>query len=171
MWSGLLSATMCLISSYQIIAFIKKVSKVLDDTSRGDFELRVINKYQGGILKKLADASNRLNDTSDAFVREGQLVMNAVTEKRFQRTIRPEGLQGAFRVSLNAINKAVALMERKTFEEKVEKDAMQLTLSDIENLAHNVQEGKLDNRLSVGKNQQNYSGLINSMNRLIETAS
>lgn len=96
--------------------FIEYMSSICKKTRAGDFEARIINLNEKGELLDLADSMNGFIDSSDAFVRESMLAMQAASRGDFYRKIILTGMSGAFSRSAAGINSAIDLLDKKNRE-------------------------------------------------------
>ena len=148
--------------------FLLGVSKVCKDVRKGNFESRVINLNQGSELKVLADSVNSSIDICDAFVRESMLAMKAASQGKFYRKIRPEGMEGMFSHSVNGINDAIDFLKDKDEADKKNQEMVNLTINNIDELISNASSGNLNKKASTDGLDENYGGLIEKMNGLME---
>ncbi len=89
---------------------VRRVTEIADVVARGDIERRIIGIDEGGELGRLMNRVNTLIDRTDNFTRDAVAVMSTVARHRYHRRIMPEGLDGAFLRSAEAINEAIAAM-------------------------------------------------------------
>ncbi|HWA49577.1 MAG TPA: methyl-accepting chemotaxis protein [Dongiaceae bacterium] len=83
---------------------------------RGNFESRLNDVTERGLLGELLWSVNDFADRSDSFVREAQASLTAVTNGLYYRRVLETGLHGAFRAGAAVINTATIAMERKIQE-------------------------------------------------------
>jgi methyl-accepting chemotaxis protein len=88
----------------------------LRDLQRGDFERRLPDVTEQGLVGELLWAVNDFADRADSFVREAQASLQAVTNGLYFRRVIETGMLGAFRSGAGIINAATASMERKVHE-------------------------------------------------------
>lgn len=103
------------------LVVIKKIISVCSEISKGNFEARIINIAETGILGEAQHKVNDVIDRCDAFVREATGSLQAVCQNVYYRRIMLGGMQGSLRVAAEAINNAVKLQERAV--EKARRDA------------------------------------------------
>lgn len=96
--------------------FLKYTTTICEKTRAGDFEARIINTTEKAELENLADEMNGFIDSSDAFVRESALAMQAASRGDFYRKIILTGMSGAFSRSADGINSAIDLLDKKNTE-------------------------------------------------------
>ncbi len=92
---------------------IRNVAATCNRVGWGDFETRLMEITDRGELRDLQLQSNHMIDRTDAFVRESQLVMDAIRDNKYYRRIRPEGLKGAFLVGARNVNNAVDVIQKR----------------------------------------------------------
>jgi len=107
-------------TSPELVA-IKKIAAVCGEISKGNFEARIIGITESGILGEVQHQVNDVIDRSDAFIREATASLQSVCQNIYYRRIMLGGMQGAFRVAAEAINKAVKIQEQAV--EKARHDA------------------------------------------------
>lgn len=124
---------LCLCWKYvkQTQDFLAYITAICEKTRAGDFEARIINLTEKGELEKLADEINGFIDSSDAFVRESMLAMQAASRNEFYRKIILTGMSGAFRRSAQGINKAIDLLDSKNTEIEKAKDEIQKATDEL----------------------------------------
>ena len=113
------------------------------------------------LFRSLIDELNEMIDITDAFVRESALAMEAASEGRFYRTIRPEGMAGAFLGSVNGINKAISQMAGR--DEIIER-----AIKEVNTLVVAASQGHLEQRIEPEKFNGAYQKLAAGMNALLE---
>jgi len=116
---------------------LHSVAIVLQAAGRGEFEPRVMEASEAGVVGDVQRAANNSLDIADAFVREAGGAMKAASESRFHRKVLLRGLPGAYQGSAIAINDAAMVMEEKstrlvTFAGDFERDigSIVVTVSD-----------------------------------------
>ncbi len=151
---------------------INKITAVCDEICKGNFEARIGDVTEGGVL---ADAQHKVNDMidrCDAFVREATASLEAVCRNVYYRRILYGGLQGSFRVAAEIINNSVKTQEKAVEKARIDAAAEQASL--INSLAEglkNLAEGDLTFRLgdfpeAYQKIRDDFNG---AMTRLQET--
>jgi len=98
---------------HQFIAlrgFVRTLRDVSCELVRGDFDYRLHMPHAKGECAQVRDSFNDLVDVADAFVRESYLAMQAASEGRYYRKIRPEGLLGAYQHALQSVNTGIDKM-------------------------------------------------------------
>jgi methyl-accepting chemotaxis protein len=80
---------------------------------RGNFECRLNDVTETGLVGELLWSVNDFADRADSFVREAQASLQAVTNGLYYRRVIETGMLGAFRNGANIINTATASMDRK----------------------------------------------------------
>lgn len=98
------------------LTVIKRIVGVCGEISGGNFEARITDNTEEGILGDVQHKVNDMIDRCDAFVREATASLEAVCQNIYYRRILLGGMRGSFRVAANIINNAV-----KTQEQAVEK--------------------------------------------------
>ncbi|MCB1517038.1 MAG: hypothetical protein KDJ19_05410 [Hyphomicrobiaceae bacterium] len=162
-------AAIIAVSSVLLFVQVRKVQKILSEirsvthaVRRGDFNARVVLPGIGGEMKATVDGVNDLIDVNDAFVRESSLVMQAVTEGRYYRKIRPEGMQGMFIAAVSNINESVDQMGERS-------RMIELCMTEVSRLVSEVNKGKLDGRIDTSGFTGMYLQLTSEMNQLMQT--
>ena len=149
-----------------------EVTKVCKAIRNGDFEQRIIVDFAGDQnsekMVELADSVNSAIDICDAFVRESMLTMQAASDGKYYRTIRPEGMLGAYKVSLEGINAAVVLLKEKEAVEAEAKRMVNLTMEEIRELVSAASKGNLEMRINSEQFSDDYKDLIERMNGLMD---
>ncbi|PCI05797.1 MAG: hypothetical protein COB78_04215 [Hyphomicrobiales bacterium] len=126
---------------------INEVARVSQAIKNGDLEERVIFPKEKGDLKFLINQVNNMIDVCDAFVREAALAMEAVSEERYYRKIRPEGMKGMFLSSVTQINSAIENMgTRQTM--------IKGALEELGVLVRQATNGDLERQISSQAEQQ-----------------
>lgn len=138
--------------------------RVCEAVRNGDFNERIILPTARGRAKLVADRINSMIDINDAFVREAALAMVAVSEGRYYRRIRPEGMRGAFLKSVTGINTAIDLMAAR--EQMIEAAVVEL-----KRVASAATDGDLSPRIDGSRFSGDYLALSNSMNALLDNVS
>jgi len=80
---------------------------------KGNFQSRLADIEETGLLGDLLWAVNDFADHADAFVRESGASLEAVTNQRYDRRIMEGGMTGEFRRTAGSINVAVSAMGLK----------------------------------------------------------
>lgn len=155
--------------SIRTARFIAYVSDVCKAIRVGDFEQRVINRHEKGNLGLLADSTNNAIDISDAYVRDSMLAMKAAGEGKYYRKIRPEGMNGAFLVGVQGINNAINMLAEKDIIETKNRNMMNITISEINNMVDEASKGNLTQRIDVDKFEDEFKDLVTRMNNLMDT--
>jgi methyl-accepting chemotaxis protein len=88
-------------------AVIDRIAAVCAEVVTGNFEARITNITDTGILAEAQYNLNDLIDCCDAFVREATASLDAVCRNIYYRRILYGGLHGSLRVAAEAINGAV----------------------------------------------------------------
>jgi len=101
------AACLAMFSLRQLGGFLAHVTQVGLAIAAGNFSERLQLRAEYGAILKAGDAINDMIDVNDAFVRESALAMTAASEGRFYRKIGPEGMRGAFLISVKTINAAI----------------------------------------------------------------
>ncbi len=102
----------------QARAWLRRIGDVCSGGARGDLEDRLLHIDGDPALRATLDAVNNFVDITDAFVRESAAALIAASERRYHRTLRPKGLQGAFRRAAELINESIGGM--KAQHERIE---------------------------------------------------
>jgi len=159
-----ISVGIAMASLFDLDRFLGTVGTACDAVRRGDFEQRVIVPHARGRMKHVADRVNGLIDVSDAFVREGALAMVAVSEGRYYRKIRPEGMQGAFLKSVEGINIAIDAMAAR-------QSMIEGAIAEVRSLAEMASHGQLDRRIDPARFEGDYQTFMHEMNGLLDAVS
>ncbi|HWJ88743.1 MAG TPA: methyl-accepting chemotaxis protein [Pelagibacterium sp.] len=104
---ALVSSGFAVLGLRALRAFLGHVSQVGSAVAAGNFSERLQLRAEYGDVLRAGHAINDMIDVNDAFVRESALAMTAASEGRFYRKIGPEGMRGAFLISVNTINAAI----------------------------------------------------------------
>lgn len=162
-------SVLMLVLREKIIKLNNEIIRVCKAIQHGDFESRVINPKYLGHFKEIADSVNNFVDVTDSFVRESMLAMKAVSEGRYYRKIRPEGMRGAFKVAISGINAAIdQLAAAAALKDKHEEMVSQM-MSEIEDMVANATHGNLSVRITQANYDGEYKKLVGSMNDLMDS--
>jgi methyl-accepting chemotaxis protein len=155
-------AVFAVLSLRQIGAFCKRTIDVCGAVRRGDFDQRLVFPRARGDMKQLMDRLNGLIDINDAFVREAALAMGAVSEGRYYRKIRPEGMRGAFLKSVTGINAAIDDMAER-------QQMIEAAIEEVRRVAASATDGDLDKRIDLKRFSGEYLEFTQAMNTLLDT--
>src|SRR5690606_2036485 len=155
-------AVFAVLSLRHIDTFCKRTIEVCSAVRRGDFDQRLVFPSARGDMKQLMDRLNGLIDINDAFVREAALAMGAVSEGRYYRKIRPEGMQGAFLKSVTGINAAIDDMAER-------QQMIEAAIEEVRRVAASATEGDLDKRIDLRRFSGEYLEFTQAMNTLLDT--
>lgn len=139
-----LVAVMYLLQTKRIISEVARVSEAI---KVGNLEERIIFPKEKGDLKFLINQVNNMIDVCDAFVRESSLAMEAVSEERYYRKIRPEGMRGMFLSSVTKINSAIESMGKR-------QTTIKSALDELGVLVRHATSGDLERQISSQAEQQ-----------------
>ena len=92
---------------------LKTVTDVCLKLKQGDFETRILNIREGGVVGEMMRSLNDMTDHMDAFVREAAAVMGHVSHNRYFRRILSNGMHGMLAVGAQNINGASDQIEAK----------------------------------------------------------
>lgn len=134
---------------------IREVSEVCFQVGWGNFEARVIKHDDRGNLLTLQNNVNHMVDRTDAFVREARASLDAIRQNHYYRRIKPEGLDGALKVSADIINEATAAIQGRieafntsteVFEQAINKISAELSEASAEmsGTAETMETGAVD---------------------------
>jgi|GEM_PF-3693280 len=154
---------------FRTVRVINQAIGVFQEIKVGNFEARIINRSEGGKLGKLCDSGNNMVDVCDAFVRESLLVMKAVSEGRYHRKIRSEGMRGSFGRSVVGINQAVDIVANKEKAEISYKQMIEKAMGEIANLVDSATQGVLDKRIDPTQFTGDFRDLVSNMNSLMDS--
>ena len=152
------------VSHRRTSAFLSEAARVCGAIRRGDFDQRLILPSASGQIKAVVDRMNGLIDINDAFVREAALAMAAVSEGRYYRKIRPEGMQGAYLKSVTGINGAIELMAAR-------QAMIEEAIAEVRRVAAAATEGDLDQRIDGSRFSGDYLTVTQGMNALLDSVS
>lgn len=102
----LASAVVTLVCVGRISQTVTRVTKTCNRLTHGDFEARILNIKEPGVLGDMMWAINDMIDHIDAFVRESSAAMEYVSHNRYFRRILPNGMHGMLGRGASVINKA-----------------------------------------------------------------
>lgn len=159
---------MCLFQ-FRLFLCIRTATQAAVALKKGDLEKRIIMPREGLFIRQFISEFNNMLDVADAFVRESSLAMKAVSEGRFYRKIRPEGLKGAYQVALQRINNSINIIDEQS---KIEKESAKNSEKLKDNLVlmiHEVKNGNLELRLDDSPFSENFKPLIKDLNILMES--
>ena len=119
-WVGVISPALTLAATLMAIVCqralrrnLMRCLEVLRRLEKGDMEARIIDIRDRGEIGRLLHAVNAFADRSDAFVREAQASLEAVSEHRYHRLVVERGMVGSFRHGAQTINRATSAMAGK----------------------------------------------------------
>lgn len=130
---------------YHIIFVDKFLSNIRDITvtvSKGEFEDRVVNIPEAGILKDLSWGVNNMLDQLEAFMREVKTSIEYAYQKQFYRKVLSNGLRGGFAINAEDINVAIKAMEENfEFNRKnaIARELSELSSSNLNSGLHTIQ--------------------------------
>ena len=107
---------------------LEGTAAALDRLAAGDMEARIPLVEEQGSLGRIQWAVNHLADVADAFVRETEATLQAVTEGRNFRQVLERGLPGHFALCARSINAAQDFMAHRTREMAAFADRFEDTL-------------------------------------------
>ncbi len=110
---------------------LDRATTALVALQQGDFEARIIGIDDRGPVGGLLHAVNDFADRTDAFVREAQASLEAVSEQRYHRRIIEQGMQGGFLRSARAINGATTAMGGRISGFRGVTDRFQQSLAEV----------------------------------------
>ncbi len=90
---------------------IKRISDILVDVKNGKLSNRIVLSKNETPMEAIAWDINNALDQMEVILRETRYTIQAVSEGKMYRSMFPEGLQGEFKDTANAIQKAVASMK------------------------------------------------------------
>src|SRR5690606_10484143 len=101
---------------------IRQAGRVCRAVSMGDFESRIIDIRERGVLGTLLWSINTMIDRTDAYVRESAAAMDAVRANQYYRRFRAAGLLAALLSSARPTHAAMAAIDSriKAFESATE---------------------------------------------------
>jgi methyl-accepting chemotaxis protein len=149
------------VSLRRLDIFLATAIEVCDAIRHGEFDRRLMFPKAKGRLRGAVDKINGLIDINDAFVREATLSMVAVSQGRFYRSIRPEGMQGAYLASVTGINNAIAAMA-------VQQKMVASAIGEARRMADAVAVGDLSRRIDVSHFEGDYRAFTEAMNSLLD---
>ena len=85
---------------------LRRIERALTGIADGDLNGRIVGITDGGQIRALMISFNMAADKVEAFVREVRGTLEAATQSRFKRVIRPEGMTGDYLGYVEGINKA-----------------------------------------------------------------
>ncbi|MEW5729755.1 MAG: methyl-accepting chemotaxis protein [Pseudomonadota bacterium] len=143
---------------------LRRIEAALSGLADGDLNGRLVNLSDGGEVRRLMSAFNGAADKVEAFAREVRGALDAASDHRFKRTIRPEGMTGDYRGYAEAINMACRRLEEadRGVGEMVERIDRQVA-DTIESVSH-VTEDLVDSAQAM-------SGVTRQVNGDTEIAS
>jgi len=90
---------------------IQRVAKALAALADGDLNSRIIGVGDGGEIRGLMNSFNNAVDKVEAFAREVRGTLDAASQNRFKRVIRPEGMTCDYLSYIESINHACHRLE------------------------------------------------------------
>ncbi len=92
---------------------LQKIITVCEAVAEGDFESRILDIHETGILGDLMHTINLMIDRTDAYMRESKATLEYVSRNQYFRTIAEKGMAGSFLESARTINRAVDFVNEK----------------------------------------------------------
>ncbi|QOP41128.1 methyl-accepting chemotaxis protein [Sulfurimonas marina] len=142
-----------------IFFYLNKVEKSLHHTQEifenglaGDFEIRVTNIDEKGILGKLAWDVNYFMDQLEVFVREVNTAIDYASKNKYFRRVDANGLNYTFHKTADKINAAIDAMEQEFTLQKEKNFASELGKT---GKPLNVSFGMIQSQLAEGVQQLN----------------
>lgn len=108
---GLIACILTLIAGKRRDAYIREITQCVSQLSKGNLEARLTNIQDNGPLGNLSWTINDLADQVEVFVRGGNSVITAASEKRYARKLNVQSLKGTFSYVGQQINKASKAIE------------------------------------------------------------
>ncbi len=114
LWAGAIGilALASAILNRRCSASLGKLNTALTGLADGDLNGRLVGVSDGGEIETLMNAFNMGADKVEAFAREVRGTLEAASQRRFKRTIRPEGMTGDYLGYIEAINLACRRLEQ-----------------------------------------------------------
>jgi methyl-accepting chemotaxis protein len=110
---AVLAAALAIVSFVALKRFLAEVEEVSRRVAHGDFEARIFDISERGDMGRLRDLINGMIDHCDAFIREADASMYAVSQNRFYRRVLPRGMHGAFLHAADNINAATDMIKHR----------------------------------------------------------
>ena len=104
------------IGARRLTSRLRTAQDALEDLQRGNFERRLNDVTETGLVGELLWGINDFADRADSFVREAQASLQAVTNGLYYRRVIETGMLGAFRHGAGIINGATSAMDHKVHE-------------------------------------------------------
>ncbi|MFP4332497.1 MAG: methyl-accepting chemotaxis protein [Campylobacterales bacterium] len=124
-----------------VVANLKKelvrVSEIVSDASKGNFERRVTFVKGGEEMSKLSWGVNDLLDQMETFIREITTSISKASEGEFYRKVDEQGLNSSLIRSSTLINQSINQME--TSYEKMQREELNMALSKIDRTKEQIQ--------------------------------
>ncbi len=105
-----------LIGARRLVFRLSQAQETLEALQRGNFERRLNDVTETGLVGELLWGINDFADRADSFVREAQASLQAVTNGLYYRRVIETGMLGAFRNGASIINGATGAMDKKVQE-------------------------------------------------------
>ena len=140
---------------------LDRIVDVAAAVRNGDFDQRLTFTRLPPRLRLLADRVNSMIDINDAFVREASLAAAAASEERYYRKIRPEGMRGAFRLSVDRINRAIDIMD-------TQRTMVMHAISEARRLTGAATHGDLTQRIDASAFTGVFAEFTTSLNALLD---
>ena len=90
---------------------LNKIQAVLDDAKNGKLSSRIVVHKNETQLEKIAWDINNTLDQMEVILRESRYTVDAISRGEMYRSMFPEGLKGEFRLTAEAIAKAINSMK------------------------------------------------------------
>jgi methyl-accepting chemotaxis protein len=113
---ALAASGLALLANLRLKRRLAQALAVMTDLQQGNFDRRLNDVEEKGLLGEVLWAINDLADHTDSFVRESGASLRAVSEQRYYRRIMEAGMAGEFLRTARASNDATAGMGTKVTE-------------------------------------------------------
>jgi len=148
-------------SLHNAAGLFDRIIAVCSGVRLGDFDQRLNEPRATGQMRLVVDRINGLIDINDAFVREAALAMRAVSQGRYYRKIRTEGMKGAFLKSVTGINQAIDQMA-------TQQEMIGRSIAEAHRLAEAATNGDLTQRIDTARFVGVHAEFTHSMNGLLD---
>jgi len=118
---------------------LQKIVDVCEAIAEGDFEARILDINDTGLLGDLMHTINLMIDRTDAYMRESKATLEYVSRNQYFRTISEKGMTGSFLQSSQTINGAIEFVNQKNNEFLKMGGSCESKMNDVvESISHSV---------------------------------
>jgi methyl-accepting chemotaxis protein len=152
------------------LKLLPQIISVIEEVSNGKFEQRITKIDDSTQIGKISWGINNLLDQVEAFNREIKTQIDAIKDKKYFRQLQTSGIRGILRVSMNAIDSTVRIIEEKENETIKQQEYLRNCVRNILNTMEKFSEGDLTVKIKMdsSNSKDEMVRLSNGFNEAIE---